>query len=153
MNAGRVEFRGKPLGFWWKTEAGGYVAKCGMLGAFEATTLEILLDNVRMAEEERLKKALEMLEHLRKPARRATEDEETTVKRSSIPTAFLAHLLLYVVVFREWPVGLALQVLDEFGEATLLAAFASGLSPSQAVAFLSDQSPRRKPLPKRTNAC
>ena len=142
MNTGRVQHCGKPLGFWWKTEAGGYVAKCETLGAFEAATLDVLLHNVRMAEEQRLQKAIETLERRRKPARRATAGEENTAQRLTMPPLFLARLLLYEAVFRGWPVGLALQVFDDFGEAALFAAFASGLAPCQAVAFLAGQGQR-----------
>lgn len=129
--AGRITFKGKPLGLWWKTEAGNYSAKTA-LGDFSGETLEALLALVECAYVERVRKAFErkaLAEEKQAEAAARRGLEATEERREKPPVrGFGGLLLLYACAMRGgWPAGIALAL----GPSALLA-----LSPALLAAAL-----------------
>lgn len=129
--AGRITFKGKPLGLWWKTEAGTYSAKTA-LGDFSGETLEALLGLVESAYLGKLRKAFERKalaeeKQAEAAARRGLESSEERQKKPPVG-GFGGLLLLYAFAMRGgWPAGMALAL----GPSALLA-----LSPALLAALI-----------------
>lgn len=129
--AGRITFKEKPLGLWWKTDAGTYAAKTA-LGDFSGETLEALLALVESAYIERLRKAFESKaqadeRRAEAAARRGLETSEDRRKKPPVG-GFGGLLLLYACAMRGgWPAGMALAL----GPSALLA-----LSPALLAALI-----------------
>lgn len=134
---GRITFKGKPLGLWWKTEAGTYSAKTA-LGDFSGGTLEVLLALVEGAYIERLRKAFESKaqadeRRAEAAARRGLEASEERQKKAPIASGFGGLLLLYAVAMRGgWPASMALAL----GPSALLS-----LSPALLCALIASSEP------------
>jgi hypothetical protein len=130
--AGRITFKGKPLGLWWKTEAGTYASKTA-LGDFSGATLEALIALVESAYIERVRKAFERKAQAEEKlaeaaARRGLEASEERQKKPPIAGGFGGLLLLYAFAMRGgWPASMALAL----GPSALLA-----LSPALLAALI-----------------
>lgn len=134
--AGRITFKGKPLGLWWKTEAGNYSAKTA-LGDFSGETLEALLALVESAYIERLRSAFESKaqadeRRAEAVARRGLEATEERRKKPPVG-GFGGLILLYACAMRGgWPASIALAL----GPSALLA-----LSPALLAALIASSEP------------
>lgn len=135
--AGRITFKGKPLGLWWKTEAGTYSAKTA-LGDFSGETLEALLGLVESAYLDKLRKAFERKalaeeKQAEAAARRGLEASEERQKKPPIAGGFGGLLLLNAFAMRGgWPASMALAL----GPSALLA-----LSPALLATLIASSEP------------
>lgn len=135
MRNGRIQDSGgRPLGIFFRTDGGRFVAKCPVLGDFDAETPEELTAIVCNAEAERIAAALRSLSKLRQKRR----NDKRIVHA---PTHFQGFVLSSAAALRAWPLDVVMTIFFSYGPAALPAAFTSGLPPLDVLAFLSGTVP------------
>jgi len=133
---GVVAYKGRPLGLWWTVETGGFAARCGPLGAFYAPSLAQLVGQIDAVEQRWRKNALAKIAERRSRGRPTPTEEDTAKPNRPRHARFFLVSIALAMMFRRWPLALCWAVSQAYGTTALLAAGASGLSPTLAVFLL-----------------